>query len=92
MYPSLYEGFGIPQIEAQYCGCPLLCSNIPVFHEVSENGAEYCEPNSNDIADKMEYLINNPERREELVELGYENLKRFSTERIAEQLTEVIND
>ena len=91
IYPSLYEGFGTPQIEAQYTGCPLLCSDIFVFREVSGNGAEFCEPKANSIAEKMEYLINNPERRKELVNLGYENVKRFDIEKIAEQLKEVIN-
>ena len=42
IFPSLYEGFGTPIIEAQYSGCPLLCSDIPVFKEIAGNGAEFC--------------------------------------------------
>ena len=91
MYPSLYEGFGTPQIEAQYSGCPMLCSYIPVFREIAGNGAEFCEPNAKSIAEKIEYLINNPKRREELVKLGYENVKRFDIDEIAKQLKEVIS-
>ena len=90
VFPSLYEGFGIPLIEAQYSNCPVLCSDIPVFQEVAGNGAEFCIPDSNGIAAKLEYLINNEQRRLELISLGQENVKRFSIENIAEQLKEVL--
>ena len=90
MYPSLYEGFGIPLIEAQYCGCPVLCSDIPVFREIGANSVEYCEPTTNEIANKLESLINNSQRLQELSELGKENVKRYSIEKITEQLKDVI--
>ena len=90
VFPSLYEGFGIPLIEAQYSNCPVLCSDIPVFQEVAGNGAEFCTPDSNGIAAKLEYLINNEQRRLELISLGQENVKRFSIEKIAQQLKEVL--
>ena len=90
VFPSLYEGFGIPLIEAQYSNCPVLCSDIPVFQEVAGNGAEFCTPDSNGIAAKLEYLINNGQRRQELISLGQENVKRFSIEKIAQQLKEVL--
>ena len=90
VFPSLYEGFGIPLIEAQYSNCPILCSDIPVFQEVAGNGAEFCTPDSNGIAAKLEYLINNEQRRLELISLGQENVKRFSIEKIAQQLKEVL--
>ena len=91
MYPSLYEGFGIPLIEAQYCGCPVLCSDIPVFREIGGDSVEYCEPISEGIAKGLENLISNTERLQELSILGKENVKRFSIEKIAEQLKEVLN-
>ena len=90
MYPSLYEGFGIPLIEAQYCGCPVLCSDIPVFHEVAQDSAEFCVPNAKSIAEKLEYLINNEQRCLDLIRLGTENVKRFDIKVIAEQLKKVI--
>ena len=91
MYPSLYEGFGIPLIEAQYCGCPVLCSDISVFKETAQNSARFCEPVANNIAENIEYLINNPQEREKLTKLGYENIKRFSDEEIKKQIDEVMN-
>lgn len=92
VFPSLYEGFGIPIIEAQYCGCPVLCSDIPVFKEVAGNSAEFCKPDENDIAEKMQYLINAPARLEALIKLGYENIKRFSNDNITKQLKNIIKD
>lgn len=46
VYPSLWEGFGIPIIEALSWGCPVVCSNIPVFHEIAENLVEFFDPAS----------------------------------------------
>ena len=90
VFPSLYEGFGIPLIEAQYSECPVLCSDIPVFREVAGNGAEFCGTDAKSISAKMEYLINNPARRNELAQLGKINVKRFSIETIAQQLLNVL--
>ena len=90
VYPSLYEGFGIPLIEAQYCSCPVLCSDIPVFREIGLNSAEYCKPSAKDIADKIEYLIDNTQKCAELVREGNENVKRFSIKKISEQLDNIV--
>ena len=64
--PSLYEGFGMPIIEAMYHGCNVACSNIDVFREIAQNHASYFEPdNIHSIIDAMclarEYENNNPE-------------------------------
>ncbi len=91
MSPSLNEGFGIPIIEAQYSECPVLCSDTAIYREIAGGGAEFCTTKSEGIAEKIEYLINDPERREELVKTGKENVKRFSIEKVAEQLKEIIS-
>ena len=44
LYPSLYEGFGIPPLEALSCKCSVVVSDIEVFHEVCDNAVEYCTP------------------------------------------------
>ena len=90
VFPSLYEGFGTPIIEAQYSNCPLLCSDIPVFREVAGKGAEFCKTDYQSIAEKMEYLINNPTRRNELINFGDNNVKRFSIENVAKQLLGIL--
>ena len=92
VFPSIYEGFGIPLIEAQYCKCPELCSNIPVFKEIAKESAEFCEPEYNDIAIKIKYLISTPQRQDELILLGSKNIERFSIENITKQVREIIYD
>lgn len=86
IFPSLYEGFGTPIIEAQYSGCPLLCSDIPVFKEIAGNGAEFCNTDAKSIATQIEHIINDSNRRQELIKLGSENVKRFSLENVSKQL------
>jgi glycosyltransferase involved in cell wall biosynthesis len=92
VFPSLYEGFGIPLIEAQASNCPVICSDIPVFREVAGDAAEFCSPTAQGILEKIELLINNQERRDYLTQLGLENIKRFSIDKIVQQLKEVIDE
>ncbi len=91
IFPSLYEGFGIPILEAQLSKVPLICSDIPVFREIAGDGAEYCKTDAFSIAEKTEYLINNSQRRNELIKLGCENLKRFDKTVVTKQFLSVIN-
>lgn len=61
IYPSLYEGFGLPVIEAMQLTCPVICSDIGSLKEVGQNHAFYFEPkNENDLCKKMIEIINNP--------------------------------
>ena len=90
VFPSLYEGFGTPIIEAQHSGTPLICSDIPVFKEVAGEGAEFCKTDHQSIAEKIEFLINNPTRRNELINLENNNVKRFAIENVANQLINVL--
>lgn len=90
VFPSLEEGFGLPIIEAQFLKCPILCSDIPVFREVAGVGAEFCETDYNSIASKIEYLLNNRQRLNELIELGELNLSRFRRSKIVKQVKDSI--
>ncbi len=78
-YPSLYEGFGLPPLEAQALGCPVIVSNQTSLPEVFLDSALYCNPNKvESIVDKLIEMTGNENLRQKLVAAGYRNIKRFS--------------
>lgn len=90
-FPTLYEGFGIPVLEAQNCGVPVLTSDCSSLPEVGGDGALYVNPyDEKAIAQGLWKLLTDRELAEKLVPAGYENRKRFSWERSAERLCEII--
>jgi glycosyltransferase involved in cell wall biosynthesis len=91
IFPSFYEGFGIPPLEAQACGCPVASSNRASLPEVLTDSVLYFSPdNEVEIINAMELLINNQEKRDELISLGFKNVKRFSWSNSADKLNGVI--
>lgn len=90
IYPSIYEGFGIPPLEAQICNCPILISDIPVLKEIFKSSAVYCNPyDIHDIAKKMNYLS---EYSSIYIEKGKLNAQRFSWNKSAENLKSIIEN
>lgn len=85
LYPSLYEGFGVPILEAMSCGCPVLTSNISSMPEVGGKAAIYVEPTKvTDIVDKLTYLANlSSAKRETLKDLGLRQAEKFSWKQTA---------
>lgn len=82
-FPSLYEGFGMPIIEAQATGRVVLTSRRASIPEVAAETVHYVDPESvEDIAHGFRMLINNSEYRERLVSFGLENAKRFETQKM----------
>lgn len=91
IYASLFEGFGMPPLEAQACGCPCIVSDKTSLPEVYLDSVEYCEPKSiENIKNKLELLIDNQDRREDLVRKGYKNIKRFNWELSSNKLASII--
>jgi glycosyltransferase involved in cell wall biosynthesis len=78
VYLSLYEGFGLPPLEAMSMGCPVIVSDIPAHREVCGDAALYADPdNITDTANKITYLLGNNKLKKELILAGEENTKRF---------------
>ena len=92
VFPSLYEGFGLPPLEAMACGCPVLTSDIPIEREVCGDAAQYFNPlDSNDILHTItQYLDSADVIRDIMCKKGLENIKRFSWEKSAEVLKMII--
>ena len=90
VFPSLYEGFGIPVLEAFACGCPVAASNTSSLPEVGGDGAVYFEPQSEEgIRDVVISLIEDSEYRQHLTELGRKRATYFSWQDTARKTVEV---
>jgi glycosyltransferase involved in cell wall biosynthesis len=93
IFPSLYEGFGFPPLEAMACGCPVIVSNVASISEVCGNASLYCDPYSvEDIAEKIQLLLNDNTLRKNLKSSGIEQAKKFSWEKCADATITVIDE
>lgn len=90
IFPSRYEGFGIPILEAMSCGCPVLLSNTGSFLEIAGDAGIYFDPyNCDSISDCVHSLINSEEKREHLIKNGYQRVKNFTWEKTFHQTLDV---
>ncbi len=91
--PSLFEGFGLPALEAQACDTPLVCSNSSSLPEVAGEGALYFDPHSiEEMADAIEKVLVDEDLRQELIVKGRENLQRFSWQKSARETLAVLEE
>ena len=91
IFPSLYEGFGIPILEGQKCGIPVVASNISAIPEIGGKGALYVDPYSiEDISNKLQQIITDNDLRERLIREGYKNIERFSWEESSKKVNKII--
>ncbi len=90
VYPSLYEGFGFPPVEAMACGCPVISSARGSLAEVVADAAEIIDPlNLSEIAAAMQHVVTDAGHRERLREAGFRNAQRFNWQRHAEAVLSV---
>ena len=88
-YPSLYEGFGLPVLEAMQAGAPTITSNVSSLPEVGGDAVAYVEPRDVDsIRSALERLLTAPEERNELAERGRARARAFSWDRTAAGILE----
>ncbi len=86
LFPSVYEGFGLPILEAQAQNCCVITSDISPMKEIAGNGALLVDPFSvKEIRDAVTRLINSEENRKELIKNGKENIRKYSPEKISQQ-------
>jgi glycosyltransferase involved in cell wall biosynthesis len=91
VFPSLYEGFGIPVLEAGGCGVPVITSNTSSLPEVAGDAALLVDPHDVDaIAEAMYRVVTDPDLAAELTRRGHENVKRFSWEKCARETLAVL--
>lgn len=92
-YPSLYEGFGLPVIEAMACGCPVACSNATSLPEVAGDAAIYFDPlNVETMAEAIFKILGDDTLRESLREKGLKRAGNFSWQRAARETLKVFHE
>lgn len=90
VYPSRHEGFGFPVLEAMACGCPVICSNAGSLPEVASDAATMVSPDDiQGIAKAIERILASQDLRQELIERGFRQAKKFSWERTATETADV---
>jgi glycosyltransferase involved in cell wall biosynthesis len=86
IFPSLSEGFGLPGLEAMTHGAPVVSSNATCLPEIYSDAAHYFDPvDIDDMAKRIGEVLDDPDLRHKLVALGYEQVKKYSWQRMAEQ-------
>lgn len=93
VYPSLYEGFGLPPLEAMICGCPVIAARAASLVEICGDAALFCDPRSpSDIADKIALMMGDSHLREMYRQLGVKRAAMFSWRRAAKDVLAIVKD
>jgi glycosyltransferase involved in cell wall biosynthesis len=91
LFPTFYEGFGLPILEAQDAGVPVVTSNVSSMPEISGNGAVLVDPNKPlEIAEAVRKLLSDKNFRDDIIEKGHSNEKRFSWESCAKGIAQIL--
>lgn len=90
LYSSLYEGFGLPILDAFSVGCPVITSNVSSMPEIGGDASLYVDPlRVEDIKNKLHSIIEDAKLKKEMIDKGFKRVKQFSWEKCAKQTMEV---
>ncbi len=92
VFPSIYEGFGLPLLEAMSSGCPVICSRVASLPEIGGDAPCYAEMTPAAYLDAMRLLAGNPARRAEHMQAGREQGSRFSWTKCARETMDVYRE
>jgi glycosyltransferase involved in cell wall biosynthesis len=93
VFPSLYEGFGLPPLEAMACGTPVLASHSASLPEVCGGAALYCDPyNIDEVTNKLIQMLTDKSLREDLRQKGLERARSFTWGKAAQQLITIFEE
>lgn len=92
VFPSLYEGFGLPPLEGQACGCPAICANSCSLPEVYGDSVLYCDPHDVSSLEKCMEKMCDEKVRKELIEKGYENIKKYGFDKSTKKMYDIIRE
>jgi glycosyltransferase involved in cell wall biosynthesis len=90
VFPSVYEGFGIPILEAMAAQCPMVISDLPVFREITENQSLYFNPNNAEsIATEIWNVLNSSVEQKRLIDYGVKRVRDFTYDKLAQRLENI---
>lgn len=93
VFPSLYEGFGIPPLEAMFFGCPVVCADVASLPEIVGDAAELVDPlEEESISAGIWRVLSNQQYAKMLICSGYQQIKQFSWDRSAEKLRQICRE
>jgi len=91
--PSLYEGFGMPTLEAMEQGCPVICSNTGALPEIVGSAGTYFDPRKNEsISNAIESIVLSNDKAKEQIKKGLQHLKKYSWEKCARETLNIYNN
>jgi len=93
IYPSFYEGFGLPPLEAMACGTPVITSNVSSLPEVCGDAAIYCDPyNTNDIKEKIQLVLEDETLKKHLSKSGLKQASKYNWKKSAKEHLKIFKE